>query len=119
MIKVIEVSPHPTRKESFGISLIWLFLIARSTWPQGRETSIGNLAIPSSSNSITIKSAFGLGDAGNLLEVALAWSNFRTLSPNDQFWIVRLWSPGLPIFEVPMLWLERVGIPLFWTFTFF
>lgn len=117
--KFIKVSPYPTKKESFGISLIWLFLIARLTWPKGIETSIGNLAIASSSNSFQVKSAFGLGDAGNLLDVALTWSNFRSLSPTDQFWIVRLWSPGLPILEVPMLWLEGLGIPLFWTFTIF
>jgi hypothetical protein len=115
-VRKILVS-HPTKKESLMLSLIWILCIGRIAWPKGLDSAIGNLDILSVSTPRQIQTAFGLGDAGNLLDVAITWSNFKSLSPVDQHWIVRLWSPGLPILEIPLIWLDHLGVPLFWSFT--
>jgi hypothetical protein len=117
MNRTLENTSHRSRIESFYFTVIWFLLLSRISWPDGLNSTIGNLGIPSNSNSTQIANSFGLGDAGNLLGVATTWSKFEGLSVVDQHWIVRLWSPGLPVLEVPMLWLERLGVPIFWSFS--
>lgn len=119
MDKTLENTSLRSRIESFYFTVIWFLSLSRISWPDGLNSTIGNLGIPSNSNSTQIANSFGLGDAGNLLDVATTWSKFEGLSVVDQHWIVRLWSPGLPVLEVPMLWLERLGIPIFWSFSTF
>jgi hypothetical protein len=66
-------------------------------------------------SSKQLRALFGAGDAGSLLEIARTWSSFNRLDPT-QYWIVRLWSPGLPLIEIPMVWIEKLGIPIYLTF---
>ena len=83
--------------------------------PEGFRSPIGVINLGNSSTAKAIREGWGLGDSGSLLEVALMWANFQQLDPTTQFWIVRVWSPGLAIVEIPLIWLEKVGIPIFWS----
>lgn len=77
---------------------------------------MGVTNLPLNANASQIRAAWGPGDAGSLLEVALTWSRFEQLDPTTQFWIVHLWSPGLSVLEVPLIWLESsLNIPLFFS----
>jgi hypothetical protein len=78
------------------------------------NAKIGTIGLSTSSKTVEIRKALGASDAGSLLDVALAWSKFESLNETEQFWIVRLWSPGLAIIEVPLIWLEN-QIPIFWS----
>ena len=105
-----------SRIENICVSLVWLFSLARIALPQGLDTTIGSTGLPTVSKSELIRKTFGAGDAGSLLDVALTWSKLTSLNQETQSWIVRIWSPGMPIFEVPMIWLEKLGLPIFWSF---
>jgi hypothetical protein len=77
---------------------------------------MGVVSLPLSASPESIREAWGPGDAGSLLEVALTWSNFQQLDPTTQFWIVHLWSPGMSVIEVPLIWLNNLfGIPIYWS----
>jgi hypothetical protein len=104
------------RLENIFASLVWLFSLARIALPQGLDTTIGSTGLPTDSKSELIRKTFGGGDAGSLLDAALTWSKFTPLNQETQSWIVRIWSPGMPILEVPMIWLEKLGLPIFWSF---
>lgn len=98
------------------ILLIALTLICLATaLPGGLGSRIEPLDLPMSANVSEIRIAWGPGDAGSLLEVAQTWSGFQQLDNETQFWIVRLWSPGMSVLEVPLIWLSHVGIPIYWS----
>ena len=101
--------------ESVFVTLLSSFLLLRKALPEGTTSLIGGINLGNSSNAKAIREAWGLGDSGSLLEAALTWANFQQLDPTTQFWIVRVWSPGLSIIEVPLIWLEKAGIPIFWS----
>jgi hypothetical protein len=83
--------------------------------PQGLRTLIGGISIPNTSSLQEVRNAWGAGDAGSLLDASITWAQLQNLNPETQFWIVRLWSPGLSIIEVPLIWLTKIGIPIFWS----
>ena len=83
--------------------------------PQGFGTLIGGISIANTSSPQAIRNAWGPGDAGSLLDAAITWAQLKNLNPDTQFWIVRLWSPGMSIIEVPLIWLTKIGIPIFWS----
>jgi hypothetical protein len=83
--------------------------------PQGFGTLIGQISIANTSSPQAIRNAWGPGDAGSLLDAAITWAQLKNLNPDTQFWIVRLWSPGMSIIEVPLIWLTKIGIPIFWS----
>jgi hypothetical protein len=88
--------------------------------PNGLKSKLAEVEIPLDSSPEKIREAWGLADAGHLIEVALVWSNLQQLDPTTQFWIVRLWSPGLPIIEVILIWLYKVtSIPFSYFIIFF
>lgn len=83
--------------------------------PQRFGTLIGGISIANTSSPQAIRNAWGPGDAGSLLDAAITWAQLKNLNPDTQFWIVRLWSPGMSIIEVPLIWLTKIGIPIFWS----
>jgi hypothetical protein len=83
--------------------------------PQGFNTLIGGISIANTSTPQAIRNAWGTGDAGSLLDASITWAQVKNLNPETQFWIVRLWSPGMSIIEVPLIWLTKIGIPIFWS----
>lgn len=101
--------------ESILISVLSAILIFRLAIPAGFGSLIQGINLNTSSKASAIRNAWGLGDSGSLLEAALTWSNLQQLDPTTQYWIVRVWSPGLAIIEVPLIWLEKLGIPIFWS----
>lgn len=111
----ISITSKRIQIESVLVTLLSTFLLLRKALPEGVTSPIGGINIGNSSNSKVIREAWGLGDSGSLLEAALTWANFQQLDPTTQFWIVRLWSPGLPIIEIPLIWVEKAGIPIFWS----
>ena len=56
-------------------------------------------------------------DAGSLLDTAITWSKFHQIVPN-QFWIVHLWTPGMSVIEVLLIWISKLGLPIFWSLLF-
>ena len=113
--------PKPNTKikrihiESIIVTLFSTFFLLRKALPEGVTSPIAGINLRNSANAKAIREAWGLGDSGSLLEVALTWANFQPLDPTTQFWIVRVWSPGLAIIEMPLIWLEKAGIPIFWS----
>ena len=103
-----------SRSESILVAFIWICIWVFVIVTRIEKTPGGGLFLLKSSQHI--RALFGSGDAGALLEVAQTWSSFNGLDPITQYWIVRLWSPGLPIIEIPMLWIEKLGIPIYLTF---
>lgn len=103
------------------LNLRFLFLavitanLFHTALPQGFSTLIGNISIANTSSPQAIRNAWGPGDAGSLLDAAITWAQLKNLNPDTQFWIVRLWSPGMSIIEVPLIWLTKIGIPIFWS----
>jgi len=96
------------------LCLLLTFRLISIALPDGLGTRIGKIGLPLGASSSQIRNAWGPGDAGSLLEAALTWSKLSNLDEVTQYWIVRLWSPGLSIIEVPMIWLEKLfGIPIF------
>ena len=83
--------------------------------PQGFSTLIGKISIANTSSPQEIRNAWGPGDAGSLLDASITWAQLKNLNPDTQFWIVRLWSPGMSIIEVPLIWLTKIRIPIFWS----
>ena len=101
--------------ESILITLVFTLFLLRKALPEGLASHIGIINIENSSTAKSIREAWGLGDSGSLLEAALTWANFQQLDPTTQYWIVRLWSPGFAILEIPLIWLEKAEIPIFWS----
>jgi hypothetical protein len=101
--------------ESLAFTTFWTFVVLVSSLQNGFSSKIPILNISSNSSSSEIREAWGQGDAGSLLEVAITWAKLDPLDEVTQFWIPRLWAPGMAMIEVPLIWLERAGVPLFWS----
>jgi hypothetical protein len=97
------------------ISLLFVLYVTHLALPNGFSTKIGTIGLSNGASPEQIRSAWGTGDAGSLLDAAITWSHLRNLNPATQNWIVHLWSPGMPILEVPLIWIARIGIPIFWS----
>ncbi len=101
--------------ESLIFSTLWTLVAIFNSLQNGLSSKIPVININRESSSSEIRKAWGLGDAGSLLEVAITWSRLDSLDEVTQYWIPRLWSPGIAIIEVPLIWLETAGVPLFWS----
>jgi hypothetical protein len=101
--------------ESSIFSTLWTLVALFNSLQNGLSSKIPVININRESSSSEIRKAWGLGDAGSLLEVAITWAKFDSLDEATQFWIPRLWAPGMSIIEVPLIWLERAGVPFFWS----
>lgn len=101
--------------ESVVFTTFWTLVVFFSFLQNGFSSKIPVLNISSNSSSSEIRKAWGQGDAGSLLEVAITWAKLDPLDEVTQYWIPRLWAPGMAIIEVPLIWLERAGVPLFWS----
>jgi hypothetical protein len=97
------------------VSLVFVIYTTHLALPSGLSTRIGTIGLSNGASPEQIRSAWGPGDAGSLMDAAITWSHLKNLNPVTQNWIVHLWSPGMPILEVPLIWLARIGIPLFWS----
>jgi hypothetical protein len=98
---------------------IYAFTLLYIVFPNGPKTLMGVTNLPLNASPEEIRKAWGPGDAGSLLEVAISWSKLEQLDPVTQFWIVHLWAPGLAILEVPLIWISNIfKVPLFWSLTF-
>lgn len=93
--------------------MIYTLIVFRVAFPQPNRLHQGVVNLPITSTPEEIRKAWGYGDSGSLLEVAITWANFKNLDEVTQYWIVRLWSPGFAIIEVPLIWLSKIGLPLF------
>lgn len=102
-------------RESLVFTTLWTLVVLFGSLQSGFSSKIPVLNISSNSSSSEIRKAWGQGDAGSLLEVAITWAGLDPLDEVTQFWIPRLWAPGMAIIEVPLIWLERAGVPLFWS----
>jgi hypothetical protein len=58
-----------------------------------------------------VREKLGGIDAGQLLDVSLTFSTFNDLDPDSQFWIARVWSMGISVFQVPAIWLQSLDVP--------
>jgi hypothetical protein len=82
-------------------------------FPQGFDTKIQwfNISIFSSVDEII--EAYGAGDAGLLLQVSRDFAEFTNIS-EQMYGIFGYWTPGLPIIQVPLIWLNQIsGVPLY------
>jgi hypothetical protein len=68
--------------------------------------------LPYTTDAKELVSTMGISDAGLLLDLAITWSNFINLS-EVQYFTVSYWSPGISLIEVPMIWLQSFGIPIY------
>lgn len=116
----LEIQERRTQVETFFASGIWFLLTLFIALPQGLETRLilnGN-QVPHSASPQIIRNAWGQGDAGSLLDTAITWSKFHQIDRVSQFWIVHLWTPGMSMIEVPLIWISKLGIPIFWSLLF-
>lgn len=58
-----------------------------------------------------VQIALGESDPGQLLKLAHVMATFGSFSPDAHYWIIRTWSIGQSFLFVPLLWLEKLGIP--------
>ena len=104
------------------IKVLYLFIFNLITcyqiYLQVRNNNIVSLNLSPYSNAGEISSKMGISDAGLLLNVALTWSAFSNLQI-EQFFTVNFWSPGISLIEIPLIWLESIGIPIFFSMSFF
>ena len=111
-------NPKRNLPETFFVTGIWFLLTLYIALPQGLKTRIGVINIANNSSPELIRKAWGPGDAGSLLDTAITWSKFHQIDRTTQFWIVHLWTPGMSIIEIPLIWLSKLGLPIFWTLLF-
>lgn len=104
------------RLESLIITVMWLLLVLRAALPQGLHTLIGSTNLATDSSAQQIRNSLGPSDAGFYLEIALEWARFESIDFENQSWILLIWSPGLSIIQIPMLWLEKLHFDFFWVF---
>ena len=102
-------------KETLLVASIWFVIALVRALPQGFSTKIPVLNIENNSSAEVVRKGWGQGDAGSLLDIAITWANFNELDPVSQYWIPRLWAPGLSILEVPLIWISRMGVPIYWS----
>lgn len=104
--------------ETSIFSFYWSLLLLYVALPQGLKTKIGSIDLLNNASPTQIRNAWGPGDAGSLLDTALTWSKFENIDPTNQYWIVHLWTPGMSLIEVPLIWISHIGIPIFWSLLF-
>jgi hypothetical protein len=102
-------------KESALVASVWFFIALYRALPDGLSTKIPVLNIENNASPEKIRNSWGQGDAGSLLDIAITWADFQKLDPVTQYWIPHLWAPGLSILEVPLIWISRIGVPIFWS----
>lgn len=107
-----------SNSESFIVAALFFLANLISYLRSNLLELIPIIEIPSSSSAADIRKAWGLGDAGSLLEVALTWSKFEQLDGQTQNWIPGFWTLGMSVLEVPLIWLERIGVPFFFSLLF-
>jgi CDP-glucose 4,6-dehydratase len=105
-------------KETLLVASVWFVIALSRALPEGFSTKIPVLNIANNSSPEEVRKGWGQGDAGSLLDVAITWANLNGLDPVTQYWIPRLWAPGLSILEVPLIWISRLGIPIYWSLLF-
>jgi hypothetical protein len=105
-------------KESLLVASVWFVVALTRALPEGFSTKIPVLNIANNSSAEEVRKGWGQGDAGSLLDIAIEWANFNSLDPVTQYWIPRLWAPGLSILEVPLIWISRLGVPIYWSLLF-
>jgi hypothetical protein len=104
--------------ETISFTLLWVILNLGIAFKEKLHLTIPVIGISSNSSAQSIREAWGQGDAGSLLDAALTWSKFQMLDMNTQGWIPALWTLGLSVLEVPLIWLEDIGIPIFFSLFF-
>ena len=104
--------------ESIFAALIWFGIALIRALPEGLSSKIPILNLENTASAENVRKAWGQGDAGSLLDIAITWANFEKLDPITQYWIPGLWSPGLAIIEVPLIWISRIGVPIYWSLLF-
>jgi CDP-glucose 4,6-dehydratase len=102
-------------RETILIATLWFVIALNRALPEGITTKIPVLNLENTASAEEVRKAWGQGDAGSLLDIAITWANFKELDPVTQYWIPRLWAPGLSILEVPLVWISRIGIPIYWS----
>jgi hypothetical protein len=113
--RTTEVYTARKWKESLLVASVWLVIALTRVLPEGFSTRIPVLNIQNNSSAEEVRKGWGQGDAGSLLEIAIEWANFNSLDPVRQYWIPRLWAPGMSILEVPLIWISRLGVPIYWS----
>jgi hypothetical protein len=113
-----SIGSRRSTRETFLASLIWTSILTTIALPEGFKTKIGTIFVLNNATPTQIRKAWGPGDAGSLLDTALTWSKFHQIDPTTQFWIVHLWTPGMSIIEIPLIWITHIGIPIFWSLLF-
>jgi hypothetical protein len=105
-------------KETLLVASLWFVIALTRALPEGFSTKIPILNIANNSSAEEVRKGWGQGDAGSLLDIAITWANLNSLDPVTQYWIPRLWAPGLSILEVPLIWISRLGVPIYWSLLF-
>lgn len=108
-----------TVRESLAATFLWSAMLILMSFGSFKSWKIPVIDLPLSASASDIRKAWGPGDSGSLLEAALEWSKFKDLDPVTQYWIPQFWSPGLALIEVPLIWLEALGIPIFFSLLMF
>ena len=93
------------------IELGCYFALLFRIFPNGTSTRYYLESISLWDNAKEVREKLGGVDAGQLLDASLTFSTFSDLDPDSQFWIARVWSMGISIFQVPAIWLERLNAP--------
>jgi CDP-glucose 4,6-dehydratase len=117
--KATQVYSYRNLKETILIATLWFVIALNRALPDGISTKIPILNIKNTSSVEEVRRAWGQGDAGSLLDIAITWANLNALDPVTQYWIPRLWAPGLSILEVPLIWISRIGVPIYWSLLIF
>ena len=94
--------------ETSIFSFYWSLLLLYVALPQGLKTKIGSIDLLNNASPTQIRNAWGPGDAGSLLDTALTWSKIENIDPTNQYWIVHLWTPGMSLIEVPLIWISHI-----------
>jgi|UPI00048D4AF6 hypothetical protein len=104
--------------ETLLVASVWFVIALARVLPEGFSTKIPALDIANNSSAEEVRKGWGQGDAGSLLDIAITWANLDSLDPVTQYWVPRLWAPGLSILEVPLIWISRLGVPIYWSLLF-
>jgi hypothetical protein len=99
-------------------SLTWTLIVYIQAFGGLLPKTQGVTGLPFGASAEQIRKAWGNGDAGSLLDAALTWSQLKDLDPTTQYWIVHLWTPGMPLLEVPLIWLSHFTFPFFFWILF-
>ena len=87
------------------------FALLFRIFPNGPNTRYYLESISLWDNAKEVREKLGGIDAGQLLDASLTFSTLNDLDPDSQFWIARVWSMGISIFQVPAIWLEILNLP--------